>query len=162
MVADIQEAVDTVSEHHVPPPTLLLVSALVLVQVLVVGAQWVARGLGRDLGSLVSEAVVLVPARAELWQPAVVGAAEAVLMVLVLARRRWARLALMVLMAADATIRLVGATALLHGGSEHSALAVAGISVLGLMALTSQAARRWVHEADTGALAPLGPGRGTV
>lgn len=162
VVADIQEAVDTVSEHHVPPPTLLLVSALVLVQVLVVGAQWVARGLGRDLGSLVSEAVVLVPARAELWQPTVVGAAEAVLMVLVLARRRWARLALMVLMAADATIRLVGATALLHGGSEHSALAVAGISVLGLMALTSQAARRWVHEADTGALAPLGPGRGTV
>ncbi|MGP9695435.1 LssY C-terminal domain-containing protein [Brachybacterium sp. AOP25-B2-12] len=144
VVGDIQDAFDNASEHHLPPPTIVFTGVLVVLQAVLVAVQWIDRGLGRNPGTVVADAIVIVPAETELWRPTAVAAIGLVLMVLVLRRMRWARLVLMGLLTADAVVRLVGATALLHGSGEHAALTLAGASMLGLMAITSDAARMWV------------------
>lgn len=144
VVGDLQDAFDSASEHHLPPPTVVFTGVLVVLQALLVAIQWVDRGLGRDPGSLVAEAIVIVPVETELWRPTAVAVVGIVLLVLVVRRLRWARLGLMALLTADATVRLIGATALLDGAGEHAALTTAGVSMLGLMAITSDAARLWV------------------
>lgn len=142
---DVQDAVDNASVHHLPPPTVALVALVTAVQVLLVAGQWIAQVVGHELGPILSEAVVLVSDPTALWQATVVGLLGLALVIGVLRRSRWARVLLMALLTADALVRLASATALLDvPGGEHGALAAAGISVLGVMAITSDAARAWV------------------
>ncbi|WP_460476404.1 LssY C-terminal domain-containing protein [Brachybacterium huguangmaarense] len=144
VVHDLRDAVDNAAEHHLPPPTIALVGALVVLQGALVAAQWIARALGRDLVGLFPDAAVLVPDQASLVQSTVVTVLALALMVGVLRRSRWARAGLMALFSADALGRLLGAEPLLAGAGEHGALAAAGVSVLAVMAITSDAARTWV------------------
>lgn len=142
---DVQDAVDNASVHHLPPPTVALVAVVAVVQVLLVAGQWISQLVGHQLGPVLSEAVVLVSDPTALWQATVVGLLGVALVIGVLRRSRWTRVLLTALFTADALVRLAGATALLDApGGEHGALAAAGVSVLVVMAITSDAARAWV------------------
>lgn len=152
-VSDIQSAVDHASDHHLPPATVLLAGAIVLAQSALVAGQWIAWATGRPLGVLVSDAVVLVGAPSSPWPATVIALLGLVLMLGVLRRLRWCRIGLMALFTADAAVRLASAGAAIREGMGHGSLALAGISVLGVMAITSEAARLWVltpREGDDG------------
>lgn len=143
-VADIHDAFENVRDHHLPPPTVALTVLLVTAQAILVAAQWVALVLGHESTVLLHDVTALVTRHASLWQPTVVSAVSVLLVIGVLRRSRWSRLTLMALLTADALVRLIGASGLLHTTGEHGALALAGISVLGVMAISSDAARVWV------------------
>lgn len=144
VVADLHDALDNASDHHLPPPTIALTAALVGAQMLAVAAAWVSAALGHGFLPILHDAIVLVTAHASLWQPTAVAIVSILLLIGVLRRSGWARLALMALLTADAVVRLVNAAAVLRAGGEHAHLALAGLSVLGVMAITSDAARQWV------------------
>lgn len=146
VVTDIQSAVDNAGDHHLPPATVLLAGAIVLAQSALVLWQWLPWGAGRSLEPIATGAVVLVPGRSDLWPETILALVGLALMVGVLRRLRWCRLGLMALFTADATARLSAAAGMLDASGEHGALALAlaGISVLGVMAITSEASRLWV------------------
>lgn len=144
VVTDIQSAVDNAGDHHLPPATVLLAGAVVLAQSALVLWQWLPWELGRTLEAVATGAVVLVPEPTDPWASTILALLGLALMLGVLRRLRWCRLGLMALFTADAAVRLGIAAGRLDGSGEHGALALAGISVLGVMAITSDASRLWV------------------
>lgn len=144
MIEDVQSAMGHASEHHLPPPTVILAAVLLIVPMAILMIVEAARLVGVDLSPLIDSALVVVPSPGQAWQSLVVGLIGVVLLAQVLRRGKWARLGLMVLFAVDSAARLVVATALVHAEGEHGALTAAGLSVLGIMAITSQASRMWV------------------
>ncbi|MDO5662452.1 MAG: LssY C-terminal domain-containing protein [Brachybacterium sp.] len=142
---DIQDAVEQAADHHLPPPTIILTGLVLALQLLVVSAGWIAAATGRaDLGAELGEISALVPDDNTLGVGTLVAVASLVLFLGVLRRVRWAKLALVALLTADATVRLVAVTT---GGEalQTSALAAVGTSVLVVMAMTSDASRLWVR-----------------
>ena len=144
VVVDVQSAVDHASDHHLPPPTVLLAGAIVAAQSVLVAIQWIVWGMGRGIGELLSAAVAVVPSEADPLPSTLVALVGIGLFIGVLRRHSWCRLGLMILFTADAAVRLASASTELASGTEHSALALAAISVLGVMAITSDASRLWV------------------
>lgn len=147
---DMRGAVLGATEHRIPPPTVLLTGAVGLVQGLVVAWLWIARALDLDVGRLLSDASALVPDPHSPALPSVVAAIALLLYIGVLLRHRWARLALMTLLSADAFVRLVAATEAGYGNVENSALVAVGASVLAVLSISSEAARQWVDSERSG------------
>lgn len=144
VVSDVQSAVDHATEHHLPPPTVMLAGAVVLAQCVLVLGQWISWVEGRGVDGLVAEAVAIVPTPENPLPSTVVAVAGLLLVIGVLRRHGWCRMALMALFTADAAVRLAGAAHLLRTGHEHGVLVLAGIAVLGVMSITSDASRLWV------------------
>lgn len=143
-VGDLQEAWAGAGDHHMPPPTVVLTGALVALQAVIVAGQLVARLLGIDLKLLAWDVVVLLPHADALGWAAAFCVVTALLVVGVIRRNRWARLLLMTLFSADAVVRLALATAV-EGHVKHAMLVAVGASVLGLLAISSDASRLWVQ-----------------
>ncbi|MFC0673752.1 LssY C-terminal domain-containing protein [Brachybacterium hainanense] len=143
MVTDFRDVVAGAADHHLPPPTLLLTGLILLGQIAAVVLQWIALAVGVDLGDRIAEAGMLIPGRELLVTGTAFGVLAIVLYVLVLRRSRWARLGLIALFAADATSQLLVASSI-PGDVAHSTLVAVGLSALGVMTMTSEAARLWV------------------
>ena len=143
-VDDLHDAVAVVGDHHLPPPTVILTGVLVLLQVLVLIARYATVQLGVDLARVLEQITMFVPDNGDLLLPIIVTAVSVLLFIGVLRRNRWSRLALMALFVADAFVRLTQAQASTTGAS-HALLVAVGASSLCVMALSSEAARQWVH-----------------
>jgi len=143
-VDDFYEALANAADHHLPPPTVVFTAALVLLQSGSVIAQWLARLLGAELSALVEETMLLFPDQGALGIASLFSAVLVLLMIGVLRRSRWARIALMGLFMADAVVRLTIATST-TGEVTHSLLVGAGASALGVLAISSDASRMWVQ-----------------
>ena len=123
---------------------MVFTAALVLLQSGSVIAQWLARLLGAELSALVEETMLLFPDQGALGIASLFSAVLVLLMIGVLRRSRWARIALMGLFMADAVVRLTIATST-TGEVTHSLLVGAGASALGVLAISSDASRMWVQ-----------------
>jgi len=143
-VDDIHEAVAGAVDHHLPPPTVLFTAGLVLLQAVLLAVQGVSMLAGADLSQRFPDAEVMFPERSTLLPVGILAAAQLVLMVGILRRSRWSRIVLMGLFAATAITRLAVSTTT-AGDVTHTALAAAGASVLGLLAISSDASRLWVR-----------------
>ena len=144
-VDDFYDALAGAADHHLPPPTVVFTAALVLLQAGSVLAQWVARLLGADFSDLAAgDGLVLFPDHGALGVASVFSAVLVLLMIGVVRRSRWARIALMGLFTGDAVVRLVIATSP-SGEVAHSLLVGAGASALGVLAISSDASRMWVQ-----------------
>ncbi len=143
-VDDLHEVWAGAADHHLPPPTVVFTGLLVVLQTLLLGLQWIARALQTDLDLLGGDVVALLPDGDALGLATIFCAVTILLTAFVLRRNRWARIALMALFTADALAQLSVATGDL-GAVKHSMLVAAGASVLGLMAISSDASRLWVQ-----------------
>ena len=143
-VGDFNDALARAADHYLPPPTVVFTAALVLLQSGSVIAQWLARMLGADLSDLVEETMLLFPDQGALGIASVFSVVLVLLMIGVLRRSRWARIALMGMFTGDAVVRLVIATST-TGEVAHSLLVGAGASALGVLAISSDASRMWVQ-----------------
>ncbi|AXK46445.1 LssY C-terminal domain-containing protein [Brachybacterium saurashtrense] len=143
-VDDFHQVIARAADHHLPPPTVVFTGLLVLVQAVLVTAQWVAQFGGMDLADLYPDIALVVPAPEELVLATVFAGALVVLQAGVLRRIRWFRIALMALFTVDAFARLAVATSA-TGDVAHSLLVGAGASALGVMAISSDASRQWVQ-----------------
>lgn len=143
-VDDFHQVIARAADHHLPPPTVVFTGLLVLVQAVLVTAQWVAQFGGLDLADLYPDIALVVPAPEELVLATVFAGALVVLQAGVLRRIRWFRIALMALFTVDAFARLAVATSA-TGDVAHSLLVGAGASALGVMAISSDASRQWVQ-----------------
>lgn len=143
-VDDFYGALASAAGHHLPPPTVVFTAALVLLQSGSVIAQWLARLVGADLSDLVEETMLLFPDHGALGIASLFSTVLVLLMIGVLRRSRWARIALMGLFTGDAVVRLVIATST-TGEVAHSLLVGVGASALGVLAISSDASRMWVQ-----------------
>src|SRR5699024_8117842 len=82
-------------------PTVVVTAALVLLESGSGVAQWLARLLGAELSALVEETMLLFPDQGALGIASLFSAVLVLLMIGVLRRSRWARIALMGLFMAD-------------------------------------------------------------
>ncbi|MEE1650502.1 LssY C-terminal domain-containing protein [Brachybacterium sp. J144] len=143
-VDDVYEVFARAADHHLPPPTVVFTGMLVLLQLGILTAEWVDRLAGVDLLARIPDVSLLLPSPEGLILLSVVAVVQVLLMVGVLRRSRWARIALMSLFTADAVGRLLLASATL-GDVAHSLLVGAGASALGVLAISSDASRQWVQ-----------------
>lgn len=143
-VDDLHDTIASAADHHLPPPTVGFTAALVLLQVGLVAAQWVAQAFGADLVEMFADAALVFPDPEDLVWMTVFVAALALLVIGVFRRSRWARIGLMALFTADAVLRLLAASTA-GADATHALLVGAGASALGVMAITSDAARLWVQ-----------------
>lgn len=143
-VDDLHDTIAGAADHHLPPPTVGFTAALVLLQVALVSAQWVAQAFGVDLVEMFADAALAFPEPENLpWMTGFV-ALLTLLVIGVFRRSRWARIGLMALFTADAVLRLLVASTA-GADATHALLVGAGASALGVMAITSDAARLWVQ-----------------
>ncbi|MFC7457435.1 LssY C-terminal domain-containing protein [Brachybacterium sp. GCM10030267] len=143
-VDDFHEAVARAADHHLPPPTVAFTGALVLLQAGLVVAQWLTQLLGTSPLPLFDDATLLFPGQTGLGVASGFALMLVLLLIGVLRRSRWARIALMAVFTADAVVRLALATS--SGGDvTHSLLVGAGASALGVLAISSDASRQWVQ-----------------
>lgn len=142
---DFVRALKNAGDHHLPPPSITLTGAIIAVQagiMALVGFRsiplvgWLTNFLALSEIGVTQETL-----------PALAGieAALVILFAMILRRNRWARLALMALLAVDSTVRLFELWWREVGTVAASQLISVGLMGLALMALTSDAARLWVH-----------------
>lgn len=143
-VDDLHDTIASAADHHLPPPTVGFTAALVLLQAALVGAQWVAQAFGVDLVEMFADAALVFPEPEDLVWRTVFVVLLALLVIGVFRRSRWARVGLMALFTADAVLRLLLASTA-GADATHALLVGAGASALGVMAITSDAARLWVQ-----------------
>ncbi|WP_193103742.1 LssY C-terminal domain-containing protein [Brachybacterium sp. FME24] len=143
-VDDFHEIVARAADHHLPPPTVAFTGALVLLQSCLVIAQWLGQLLGVNFSNLFADASLVLTEDEGIILASVFAVVLVLLLVGVLRRSRWARIALMALFTADALVRLVVATST-TGDVAHSLLVGAGASALGVLAISSDASRQWVQ-----------------
>ncbi|MBP2409349.1 LssY C-terminal domain-containing protein [Brachybacterium fresconis] len=143
-VDDVHEIISRATDHHLPPPTLVFTGALVLLQAALVIAQWASRLLGVDVTSWYADASLILPEGNSVYLASGFALVLVGLLVGVLRRSRWARIALMALFTVDAVARLVVATST-TGDVAHSLLVGAGASAIGVLAISSDASRQWVQ-----------------
>ncbi|MCS6711939.1 LssY C-terminal domain-containing protein [Brachybacterium sp. EF45031] len=142
---DFHDALAGAGDHHLPPPTVILTGAVLAIQTLFLAWVWLALGLHVDASGVLEELSIFVDERGTPWIATAIWAAGVLLLFGVLRRQRWARLLLMALFSADAAVRLLLATLRPLEQLDTASLAAVGASVLGVMALSSEAARRWVQ-----------------
>lgn len=143
-VDDVHEIISRATDHHLPPPTVVFTGALVLGQACVVVAEWIGLLLGVDFSALFVDASLFLPAGDQIYLASAFAVVLVLLLVGVVRRSRWARIALMALFTADAFTRLVIATST-SGEITHSLLVGVGASALGVLAISSDASRQWVQ-----------------
>lgn len=141
---DFHEAVAGAADHHIPPPSVLFTAALVALQTILVIIRWIGELAGLDFSAVTPDAVLLFSESTALPITTVVVAVLIVLMVGVMRRSRWARIAMMSIFTVDAAARLVLAVT---GPDDavHPLLVAAGASVMGMLAVSSDASRLWVQ-----------------
>src|SRR5699024_3155868 len=143
-VDDVHQVIARAADHHLPPPTVILTGALVLLQAALVAVAGIAQLGGADPAGLFAEAELVLPSEDGMLGAAVFAASLLLLQIGVLRRSRWARIALMALFTGYAVAALAVATSM-PGDAAHSLLVGAGASALGVMAISSDASRQWVQ-----------------
>lgn len=140
---DLMRLLDNAGDHHLPPPSILFTGAMILLQTGIAWFGMIQAGVMDSTDGSLS----LLP-----WELHdsisvifVITFALIVCFVLMIRRNRWARLAVMTLLAVDSSLRVSEAWLAPVGDLSPGKLFGVGLSALGLMALTSDAARIWVH-----------------
>lgn len=140
---DLARIIDNAGDHHLPPPSILFTGAMILLQTGLIWYFLLADHLRFSDRNPV--ALASIDLNESVGILGVVTFALIVGFVLMIRRNRWSRLAVMALLAVDSCLRVAEAWAIPVGELSSSDLVGVGLSALALMALTSDAARIWVH-----------------
>lgn len=125
-------------DRILPPIQLLLTAAFITLNALVVAGLWVGLGIDHlppgvdDANEALSTALILTP----------LALVQIFLCAATIARKQWARVALMIVLVAMAVVRMIEFTA--AGEFEAAALIEATLVVLTVLAITADPVRQWV------------------
>ncbi|MDO5618789.1 LssY C-terminal domain-containing protein [Kocuria sp.] len=156
----IQSSDLRVPRLRIPPVPLIVSAAILLVRW--TADVWHTTALHRE-----GTAVVLLPGLTPNWPQWLLLSCYwmavlvlAALLTAVLRRNSWARLILVAISVGDAAIRLAAVTGATGGPAPWMELINAGVSVIVVIAMTSQSARKWVHPVSgAGPAGAAPPGR---